>query len=223
MELEIYKMKYRNDKDVDNLRILGEDFVKNNRNKGKLIINNKKYPLKTFISSNIAFQNKIKIGLCKNIYNKSCMYKNCELLEFLSLLSIKENKKKKNANNENHIDFKKEEKIDLLNANNNIGDDSSYFYDEYTSTFSQIINKKEENSEESESIILYLQYNFVYSGDNYAILKEIFYNCKSLTSLPDISEWNIKNIIDISCLFYNCELFSSFPVLQNWILKMLLI
>ena len=27
----------------DNIRILGNDFVKNNKNKGKLIINNKKY------------------------------------------------------------------------------------------------------------------------------------------------------------------------------------
>ena len=33
----------------DNIRLLGEDFVKNNKNKGKLIINNKKYKLKEFI------------------------------------------------------------------------------------------------------------------------------------------------------------------------------
>ena len=31
------------------IRILGKDFVKNNKNKGKLIINNKKYKLEEFI------------------------------------------------------------------------------------------------------------------------------------------------------------------------------
>ena len=35
--------KLYNEKGSDNIRILGKDFVKNNKNKGKLIINNKKY------------------------------------------------------------------------------------------------------------------------------------------------------------------------------------
>ena len=43
MELEIYELKYKKVENNNNLRILGEDFVKNNRNKAKLIINNKKY------------------------------------------------------------------------------------------------------------------------------------------------------------------------------------
>ena len=62
MEVEEYKMVYKRKNDEiliyelnlinkklykeiksDNIRILGNDFVKNNKNKGKLIINNKKY------------------------------------------------------------------------------------------------------------------------------------------------------------------------------------
>ena len=35
-------MKYKINNKIKKLRILGEDFVKNNRNKGKLIIKNKK-------------------------------------------------------------------------------------------------------------------------------------------------------------------------------------
>ena len=45
MEFERYKMTYKkelNDKNENNLRILGKYFVKKNINKGKLIINNKK-------------------------------------------------------------------------------------------------------------------------------------------------------------------------------------
>ena len=47
MKEEIYKMRYKIEKNIDNLRILGEDFVKNNKNKGNLLINNKKFPLKS--------------------------------------------------------------------------------------------------------------------------------------------------------------------------------
>jgi len=51
MEFERYKMTYKkelNDKNENNLRILGKYFVKKNINKGKLIINNKKCNLKEF-------------------------------------------------------------------------------------------------------------------------------------------------------------------------------
>ena len=54
MEVERYKMIYTKNLSTlfenDYIRILGNDFVKNNKNKGKLIINNKKYKLKEFIN-----------------------------------------------------------------------------------------------------------------------------------------------------------------------------
>ena len=42
MEVDIYKMLYKIKNTNINLRILGDIFVRNNKNKGKLIINNKK-------------------------------------------------------------------------------------------------------------------------------------------------------------------------------------
>ena len=63
MEAKIFKMIYKNINKKDNkeklknykenkevkLKILGEQFVKNNKNKAKLIVNNKKYNLEQFI------------------------------------------------------------------------------------------------------------------------------------------------------------------------------
>ena len=49
METEIYKMLYKINKNMTNLTILGEEFAKNNKNKGKLIIKNKKFRLKNVI------------------------------------------------------------------------------------------------------------------------------------------------------------------------------
>ena len=81
MEVERYKMIYtkiiseklkwklpnyvkrliEKENESNNIRILGNDFVKNNKNKGKLIINNKKNKLKEFINSNKIKGDKIKI------------------------------------------------------------------------------------------------------------------------------------------------------------------
>ena len=68
--------------DKSKLRILGEIFCRNNKNKGKLIINNKKSEIKEFINiENInKEQIKIKMLLNNNLYNKSYMFKDCETL-----------------------------------------------------------------------------------------------------------------------------------------------
>ena len=47
----------------DKMRILGNDFVKKNKNKGKLIINNKKYKLKEFINDKEIKDDRIKINM----------------------------------------------------------------------------------------------------------------------------------------------------------------
>ena len=47
--------------------------------------------------------------------------------------------------------------------------------------------------------------------NNVTDMRGLFYNCYSLSSLPDISKWNINNVFNISCLFYNCYSLSSLP------------
>ena len=67
----------------DNIRLLGKDFVKNNKNKGKLIINNKKYKLKEFINAKEFNGDKIKINmiLSKELSNISHIFDNCYKLK----------------------------------------------------------------------------------------------------------------------------------------------
>ena len=70
------------------IQVVGDYFANINRNKCKLIISNKKYPLKRVVPINDFNTNKIKMKMIfyENIYNKSCMFKNCELLESVSKL-----------------------------------------------------------------------------------------------------------------------------------------
>ena len=47
-------------------------------------------------------------------------------------------------------------------------------------------------------------------------MSDMFYNCSSLSSLPDISKWDTKNITNMSCMFYNCSSLSSLPDISKW-------
>ena len=44
----------------------------------------------------------------------------------------------------------------------------------------------------------------------------MFMNCSSLSSLPDISKWNTSNVNDMSYMFSNCKSLSSLPDLSKW-------
>ena len=39
----------------------------------------------------------------------------------------------------------------------------------------------------------------------------LFYKCTTLSSLPDISNWNISNVNNMNYIFYNCTKLSSLP------------
>ena len=107
MEFERYKMTYKkelNDKNENNLRILGKYFVKKNINKGKLIINNKKCNLKEFFEiKNIKGEYlNIQIVFYKDNYNKNCFFKDCKSLIKLSY----------------HNNFEEEEKNNIQDTDN---------------------------------------------------------------------------------------------------------
>ena len=44
----------------------------------------------------------------------------------------------------------------------------------------------------------------------------MFYDCKSLVYLPDLSIWNIKNVSDMSYMFYGCNSLLSLPDISIW-------
>ena len=44
----------------------------------------------------------------------------------------------------------------------------------------------------------------------------MFYECSSLISIDDISNWNTKNINDMSYMFYGCKLLKNLPDISKW-------
>ena len=135
MEIEIYKMTFKIQKEMKILRILGEDFQENNRNKGKLVINNKKYTLQNVIPINNSTPKTLKLVLSKDIYNKSSMFKNCESLSKLLL----DNDKEKFQNN----DIINEDEYYLANFENSKKENSSYNIDNTEDEFFNYYTKNE--------------------------------------------------------------------------------
>ena len=44
----------------------------------------------------------------------------------------------------------------------------------------------------------------------------MYCRCSSLSSLPDISKWNTKNITNMIYMFNGCSSLSSLPDISNW-------
>ena len=52
--------------------------------------------------------------------------------------------------------------------------------------------------------------------DKISDMSSMFYECSSLSSLPDISNWNTSSVTDMSYIFYGCSSLSSLPDISSW-------
>ena len=217
----------------DKLKILGKHFRRNNKNKGKLILNNKKFDFKEFINiKNInEKQTKVKMILKENIQNKSYMFENCDSILELKIndnLDYIENQINfeidyyYQENNENIIYEENGQKIydnqeiyrqiDFKDDEVGIDEDSNTLYENSKNNISEIkINSKENNK---NSILIYK--SLLQSKYNWINLKFIFCECPSILTLPDISKWNTNNVTDMSGMFYNCSSLLSLPDISKW-------
>ena len=150
MEFERFVMLYEiNWRDEEEVRIFGDEFVKANGNKAKLIFNNRLFPLFSILPFSEIEEGeetvKFEIILDKNVFNKSYMFKNCKYLIQLSAYehskifkSMKDIENIDNTINENISDFEVKNNIiaDINDDDNDdnfsffINDDPLYYYSE---------------------------------------------------------------------------------------------
>jgi surface protein len=55
-----------------------------------------------------------------------------------------------------------------------------------------------------------------FSTSNVKNMRCMFYGCKSLNSLPDISKWDTSNVEDMSYMFSGCNSLNSLPDISKW-------
>ena len=219
METEKYKMIYQIKKQED-INILGKKFAENNKNKGKIVYNNKKYKLNYIFSiKGIKGINlKLKMILDKNSYNKNFIFENCRSLIQISIYddifklednfdindNVIETCNKNNMNTtimtskessknilenipliENYMDNESK-----LNNNNNLIDLN---YGKETLEIFSIIQKNEECTKLNDIYknYNYLDHSFSQRIDNITNMSNMFYNCSSLESIPNIISYLI--------------------------------
>ena len=61
-----------------------------------------------------------------------------------------------------------------------------------------------------------MNHKLKYLPNNYSLMEEMFNNCESLISLPDISNMKTNYAFDMSYLFSNCKSLISLPDISKW-------
>ena len=185
--------------------------MKNNKNKGKLIINNKKYKLKEFINSNEIKNDIIKINiiLSKEISNISHLFDNCYKLKEIFFCDDTRFIDDKGPHLlEEYNDYDNDIFFDFNeNSPDNCSEHSLYKNirtDDIYSNYSEIITKTEEKYNNS-TINYIIDKIIIYQHNYYSNMSYMFYKCWSLSSLPDISKWNTNNVIDLTGIFNYCD------------------
>ena len=228
MKVDRYKMKYltkmneelenmlkrftkeiREEITSNDIRILGHYFVKNNKNKANLIINNKKYKIKEFINYNEFKDDKLKINmlLYKDLSNASHMFQDCAKLIEYSIINIDDEEpleyynyfidEREISNDSYKAFYKNSKKYDINSICSGLTNGIDDNYDNSIRTYIK------------DNITIY-QFNYYYN------MSWMFSNCSSLLSLPDISKWNTNNVFDMHKMFYNCSSLSSLPDISKW-------
>ena len=220
------KMIYKND---PILKIFGFKFVKNNKEKCKIVYNNKLYALKEYfkiIDKNDYNKEQLEIGLTglNDVKDLSYMFYNCPLL--ISIIDIS----KINISNITNIHFmfsgcsSLESLPDILNWDiSNVNDMRDVFSD--CSALTKLPNISNWNTNKINDMsnlfsnctsLKYLPDISKWNTANVIDMNNMFFNCSSLLTLPDISKWNVKNVINMSQMFGNCSSLESLPNIIDW-------
>ena len=194
-------IKYKINKNEKIIRIFDSKFVKNNKDKCKIIIKGKEYELTD--EFNINNLNKINQNLqlklkgIKNITNLSYMFKGSESLVLISDISSWDTH---NITNMSYLFFgcsSLKFLPDISNWDTSNATNMSYMFCGCSSLISLPDISK-------------------WNIDKVTDTSGMFSICSLLTSLPDISNWNTNNISNMNDMFSYCESLLSLPDISKW-------
>ena len=227
--------KIKNKKEV---RIFGEQFVKNNIN-AKIELKNELDSYDGEIKDIINFENYntksifyITISNIDNINNLSNMFNECIEIESLKISLNIDTEKIIDLSNmflkctslqELIIDnieekyFSNVTNLSCLFANCKklrILPDISNFKTSKVTNMSYLFADCEDINEIPN--IIFNQHNSFWDTSKVVQMNGMFSKCKSLLSLPDISNWNTSNVENMSFMFCGCSKIENVSMLFNW-------
>ena len=208
-----FELEYKAKK-VSQIKLFGSDFVKRNKDKCKIIYNEKEYDLMEYFkfdnNSNHNDSIKIQLRINNNITDISYIFSFCKELLSISDLPVDDNynitdiNKSFDGNNFNNSSEKAE--------NSNEIDISETFYNDNL-ILSSIQNNINNSVYNETNTLNYLKENIF---TNVTDMSLMFYECSSLISLPDMLKWDTKNVIYMNFIFYKCSSLISLPDISKW-------
>ena len=224
-EITINYQIINNDNQV---KIFGKEFLENNKQNCKMIINGKEMEIEDKIElKNIPIKNnilEIKIKGIQNITNMNCMFSGCSLLQSIPDIS---NWNTINVNNMSAIFFDCSSletlpDISVLDTSN-VKEMNSMFSG--CSSLDLLPDISQWNTSNVHNM------SFIFSGcsslqfipeiskwdtSNVKDMNNMFSGCSSLLFLSDISNWNISNVENMNNMFSGCSLLQSLPDISKW-------
>ena len=190
------------------INIFGKDFVKNNKDKCKIIINgNEQELVQCLDKQNYAdifnFEGKyteisIKLKGINDITSTSYMFKNCTALIALPDLG------KWDINKISIMGGMFLECSNLIHISNNISKWNTSNLVSILEMFAKCIN------------LMYLPEISKWNTHNLKIMEDLFHSCQNLKEVPDISNWNIENVGSLKFIFADCKCLTSLPDISKW-------
>jgi surface protein len=196
------ELEYELNKNKNEIRIFGEDFVHKNKENCKIIIDEKgkEKEISEFYKIENGKKNKItiKLKINENIEDITGIFTNCEnLISVNSIFSI-------NSLNINDLS-------DLFSGCSSLKSLPNSLSEWDTSNITNMSGvfygcKSLENLPDISK----------WDTSNVTNMMSMFNGCSSLIDLPDISKWNISQTENISCMFNNCSSLRQIPNISSW-------
>ena len=214
----------------DRIKIVSQDFVKNNKDNCKIIINGHEQELSEFLDiSNMknCEQIEVKLKETKTITNMSHMFLDC-----YNLISLPDFSEWDTSNVTSMQSL-----FNGCNSLSNLPDISNWNTENVISIrnifwgcrkLTQLPDLSKWNTSNLTEIkgafdgcigLISLPDISKWDTSKVIDMRNVFKNCVALKSLPDISNWNTINVTDMSNLFQNCESLESFPNISKWNIK----
>ena len=197
----ILTLKYLIQKDKCNVILFSKKFIKSNKNKFCIYINNEKFePCYQLDIRKIKVINNIldvKLKILEEIKYLENMFNSSDLMSISGFSGLDN----KNINSiwsmfENCKSLTYIEDIDYLNTSN---------IEKFNHIFFNCISLES------------LPDISKWDTKNATHINHMFHGCKNLKSLPDISKWNTGNVIDMRHLFSGCISLLSIPDISKWV------
>ena len=197
---QLITLRYKNS-NLNLIRIFGNNFVQNNKDNCKIVVEDKEYNLCGKMNINkmkkMCNEYEIKLKIINDLTDLSYMFHQCNSLSPSSEIN----------------------KINISNATN-----ISYLFSEcqYLSQLPDISKWNTGNVKDMSYIfagdqsLLSLPDISKWNTNKVSKMNYMFYRCDSLKDIPDISKWDTKNVVSMSYMFYNCSNLSYLPDISNW-------